>query len=68
MPPISGLMDAVNATGEVFLSHTRLHDRVALRIAIGHLDTAERHVRRAWELLQSGGGPVYEHGHGTHRP
>jgi aromatic-L-amino-acid decarboxylase len=47
------LMDAVNATGEVFLSHTRLHDRVSLRIAIGHLDTAERHVRRAWELLQT---------------
>jgi aromatic-L-amino-acid decarboxylase len=46
------LMDAVNATGEVFLSHTRLHDRVSLRIAIGHLDTSERHVRRAWELLQ----------------
>jgi aromatic-L-amino-acid decarboxylase len=47
------LMDAVNATGEVFLSHTRLHDRVSLRIAIGHHDTSERHVRRAWELLQA---------------
>jgi aromatic-L-amino-acid/L-tryptophan decarboxylase len=47
------LMDAVNATGEVFLSHTRLNDRVSLRIAIGHLDTSERHVRRAWELLQA---------------
>jgi aromatic-L-amino-acid/L-tryptophan decarboxylase len=46
------LIDAVNATGEVFLSHTRLHDRVSLRIAIGHVDTSERHVRRAWELLQ----------------
>ncbi len=46
------LMDAVNATGEVFLSHTRLRDCVSLRIAIGHLDTTERHVRRAWELLQ----------------
>src|SRR6185436_15467592 len=37
------LMDAVNATGDVFLSHTRLNDRVSLRIAIGHLDTSERH-------------------------
>jgi aromatic-L-amino-acid decarboxylase len=50
------LMDAVNATGEVFLSHTRLHDRVSLRIAIGHLDTTARHVRRAWELLQEEAG------------
>ncbi|MEO8259022.1 MAG: pyridoxal-dependent decarboxylase [Acidobacteriota bacterium] len=47
------LTEAVNATGEVFLSNTRLHGRVALRIAIGHLDTSERHVRRAWELLQT---------------
>jgi aromatic-L-amino-acid decarboxylase len=47
------LVDAVNATGDVFLSHTRLRGRLALRIAIGHLETAERHVKRAWELLTS---------------
>jgi aromatic-L-amino-acid decarboxylase len=46
------LMNAVNETGDVFLSHTRLRGRIALRIAIGHLRTAERHVRRAWDLLQ----------------
>jgi aromatic-L-amino-acid decarboxylase len=47
------LLDAVNATGEVFLSHTRLHDRVTLRLAIGHLRTSERHVARAWKLLKT---------------
>ena len=47
-----GLLDAVNATGEVFLSHTRLRGVIALRVAIGHIDTKELHVRRAWELLQ----------------
>lgn len=46
------LIDEVNRTGDVFLSHTRLHGRIALRMAIGHLRTTERHVRRAWELLQ----------------
>jgi aromatic-L-amino-acid decarboxylase len=46
------LMNAVNDTGDVFLSHTRLRGRLALRIAIGHLRTEERHVRRAWDLLQ----------------
>ena len=46
------LVEAVNATGEVFLSHTRLRGRVALRVAIGHVDTTERHVQRAWQLLQ----------------
>ena len=47
------LIDAVNATGDVFLSHTRLRDQLALRVAIGHLETAERHVAHAWELLKS---------------
>ena len=45
------LLEAVNATGEVFLSHTRIGGRYAIRLAIGHVRTEERHVRRAWELL-----------------
>jgi aromatic-L-amino-acid decarboxylase len=45
------LVEAVNQTGEVFLSHTRLRDAVAIRLAIGHLRTEEAHVRRAWDLL-----------------
>ena len=45
------LLDRVNRTGEVFLSHTRLREGITLRLAIGHLRTTERHVRRAWELL-----------------
>ncbi|HYM84210.1 MAG TPA: hypothetical protein VEY67_08680 [Candidatus Dormibacteraeota bacterium] len=45
------IMDGVNRTGEVFLSHTRLRDRYTIRLAVGNLRTEERHVRRAWELL-----------------
>ena len=45
------LLDRVNQTGEVFLSHTRLREGIALRLAIGHLQTTERHVRGAWDLL-----------------
>ena len=45
------LVELVNQTGEVFLSHTRLRGRVALRLAIGHLNTTEAHVRHAWDLL-----------------
>jgi aromatic-L-amino-acid decarboxylase len=45
-------LEAVNRTGEVFLSHTELNGRFALRLAIGNLRTTEAHVRRAWELLQ----------------
>jgi aromatic-L-amino-acid decarboxylase len=45
------LLTAVNATGEVFLSHTRLHDTFVLRLAVGHLRTTQLHVARAWDLL-----------------
>ena len=47
------VLDAINAGGEVFLSHTRLDGRYVLRLAIGNLHTTERHVARAWELLNS---------------
>ena len=46
------ILDAVNATGEVFLSHTRLRDRFTIRVALGQLRTEDRHVARAWELLR----------------
>ena len=45
------LLDAVNETGEVFLSHTRINGAFVIRIAIGHLRTTGAHTRRAWELL-----------------
>ncbi len=46
------LMDAVNRSGEVFMSHTRLRDRFTIRLAVGNLRTEPRHVARAWELLR----------------
>jgi aromatic-L-amino-acid decarboxylase len=52
------LLDAVNASGEVFLSQTRLNGAFVLRLAIGNLRTEERHVARAWELLRQGVPPV----------
>jgi aromatic-L-amino-acid decarboxylase len=45
------LLTRVNATGELFLSHTRLHGRYVLRLAIGNARTTEADVRRAWEVL-----------------
>jgi aromatic-L-amino-acid decarboxylase len=55
-PPLDAfnerLLDAVNASGEVFLSHTRLRGAFVLRLAIGHLHTTDVVVSRAWDLLQ----------------
>jgi aromatic-L-amino-acid decarboxylase len=44
--------NAVNAQGDVFLSHTMLDDKLTLRLAVGNLRTEERHLARAWELLR----------------
>jgi len=45
------IMDRVNATGRVFLSHTVLHERFCLRVALGNLRTRMEHLERTWELL-----------------
>jgi aromatic-L-amino-acid decarboxylase len=46
------LLEAVNSSGDIFISHTRLDGRYALRLAIGNLHTREAHVTHAWSLLQ----------------
>jgi aromatic-L-amino-acid/L-tryptophan decarboxylase len=46
------LVSALNDTGELFLSHTRVKGVVAIRLAIGNARTADAHVARAWALLQ----------------
>lgn len=50
------LLEKVNASGEVFLSHTRLRGRIGLRLSIGNLRTRERHLRRTWEVLREASG------------
>jgi aromatic-L-amino-acid/L-tryptophan decarboxylase len=49
----AAILERVNRSGEVFLSHTKLLNQFTIRLAIGNLRTERRHVARAWELLQS---------------
>jgi aromatic-L-amino-acid decarboxylase len=46
------LLERVNATGEVFLSHTRLDGRYVLRLAVGNARTTEDDLWLAWEVLR----------------
>ena len=46
------LLEQVNASGEVFLSHTRLRGRHVLRLAVGSFRTTEDDVRLAWDVLR----------------
>ncbi len=46
------LLERINRSGEIFLSHTRLNDKFTLRMAIGNIRTSEEYVARAWTLLR----------------
>ncbi len=47
------LLESLNQTGKVFLTHTSLRGKYVLRMAIAARTTQERHVREAWELIAS---------------
>jgi aromatic-L-amino-acid decarboxylase len=53
------VMDAVNASGEAFLSSTKLDGRVVLRVAIGNERTTRSDVRAVWELLRDAAVEVF---------
>jgi aromatic-L-amino-acid decarboxylase len=46
------LVERVNRSGEIFLSHTKLNGRYVLRLAIGNARTSEADVRLAWDVLR----------------
>ena len=45
------LLDALNASGEIYLTHARLNDRLVLRLAVGGTYMRREHVQRAWSLI-----------------
>jgi aromatic-L-amino-acid/L-tryptophan decarboxylase len=47
------LMERVNASGALYLTHTGVGGRVALRMAIGSVLTERRHVQTAWAQLSA---------------
>jgi aromatic-L-amino-acid decarboxylase len=46
------IMDRLNTSGKLYLTHTRLDDRLTLRMSIAQAQTQRRHVERAWELIR----------------
>ncbi len=47
------LLDRLNGSGQVYLSHTRLDGKLTLRFCVGQTNTERRHVVRAWELIRA---------------
>jgi aromatic-L-amino-acid decarboxylase len=46
------LLQRLNQSGKIFLTHTVLNGRFALRFCVGQTHTEAEHVRRAWALIQ----------------
>ena len=46
------LMDALNRSGDLYMTHTRLNDRFTLRFCVGQTNTTSRHVENAWKRIQ----------------
>jgi len=52
------IMERLNSSGELFLTHTRLGGKLTLRMSIGQTHTQARHVKKAWERIQQEGNLV----------
>jgi aromatic-L-amino-acid decarboxylase len=45
------IMNEINASGEAYLSHTKLNGKFTLRLSVGSIRVEERHLRKIWNLL-----------------
>lgn len=47
------IMNDINASGEAYLSHTKLDGKFTLRLSVGSIRVEERHLRKVWDLLNA---------------
>jgi aromatic-L-amino-acid decarboxylase len=46
------IMDRLNKSGDLFLTHTKLNGKLTLRLSVGQMHTKARHVEKAWERIK----------------
>jgi aromatic-L-amino-acid decarboxylase len=51
------LLERLNSSGKLYLSHTKLDGKFTLRLCVGQAHTEERHVRGAWESIKESAAP-----------
>jgi aromatic-L-amino-acid decarboxylase len=52
------LMNRLNNSGDLYLTHTRLDDKIALRFCVGQTNTTQKHVENAWKRIQQEAGKL----------
>lgn len=52
------LMEKLNASGDLFITHTKLDGKFTLRFCVGQTNTTERHARQAWKRIREEAGNV----------
>lgn len=50
------IMDRLNQSGDLFLTHTKLNGRLTLRLSVGQTHTKQEHVERAWKRIREVAG------------
>ncbi|MBN2485212.1 MAG: hypothetical protein JXB34_04475 [Bacteroidales bacterium] len=45
------LMDKINQTGKIYISHTLINDKFAIRFVCGQTNVEKRHVDLAWQVI-----------------
>jgi aromatic-L-amino-acid/L-tryptophan decarboxylase len=45
------IMDRLNRSGDLFLTHTKLNEKFTLRLCVGQTNTKARHVEKAWKRI-----------------
>ena len=46
------LIDRLNATGQIYLTHTKINDQFVIRMSIAQTNVEKRHIEKAWKLIQ----------------
>ncbi|MGA8761399.1 MAG: pyridoxal-dependent decarboxylase [Candidatus Sulfotelmatobacter sp.] len=52
------IMDRLNRSGDLYLTHTRLNGKLTLRLCVGQTNTQARHVEQAWKRIAEEAGKV----------
>jgi aromatic-L-amino-acid decarboxylase len=47
------LLDRLNRSGAMYLTHTKLNNRLTLRLCVGQTHTETRHLEHAWNNIQT---------------